>query len=391
MDQEPSTSRTAVTASQDPDQLREQIEETRQALGDTVEALAAKSDVKTRAKRKAEESCRLPGGSVEQAMSLTHKLDAAQKRTKPTGVAVATFKKFKEDQSTNMAAMIAFWAFFSIFPLFMVLITVLGWVLPASDKDTVLRHVADMFPLLDPSSIKSLSGSWWVLAVGLVTSLWSGIAVVRSSQTAFDSVWEIRYHERPGLVKQVRRSLLVLATIGAGLVLTILISGLVTGSSSGVNLGAAGRIGGYVLSAVLDVGLFVAAFRMLTDRDVTVRDVLPGAVLSGGVFFVLEQLSAFIISRHLKSAQSTYGHFATVITILWWFYLQALITLLGAQLNVVLKERLHPRSLVDAPQTEADERALQACAEERTYQPEERVRTEIGRQSPRPGPTHPAT
>jgi YihY family inner membrane protein len=304
-------------------------------------------------------------------------IDKAQKSTKPTAVTVAVVKKFKEDQSTNMAAMIAFWAFFSVFPLFLVLITVLGWVLPASDKESVLRHVASMFPLVSVSTLKGLKGSLWALILGLVTALWSGIGVVRTTQNAFSSVWEIRYHERPGFVEQVLRSLWVLITIGVGLVLTTLISGLVVGASTGISIGVVGRIGGYVLSAVLDVGLFVAAFRMLTDREISVRDVLPGALLSGIIFFVLEQASAFIISRHLKSAQGTYGSFATVITILWWFYLQAIVTLLGAQLNVVLKERLHPRSLVDAPQTEADERVLQAYAEERTYQPEEKVRTEI--------------
>lgn len=312
-------------------------------------------------------------------MPFLKRVDAAQKATKPTGVAVATVKKFKEDQTTNMAAMVAFWAFFSVFPLFLVLITVLSWVLPASDKNAVLGHVASMFPLLDPRTISGLSGSWWPLALGLVTSLWSGIGAVRSAQTAFSSVWEIPLHERPGIVKQVRRSVQVLATIGVGLVLTTLISGFVMSSSSGVNLGIAGRIAGYVISAALDVGLFVAAFRMLTERDVTFRDVLPGALLSGLAFFVLQEASAFIISRHLKSAQSTYGHFATVITILWWFYLQGIVTLLGAQLNAVLKDRLHPRSLVDAPQTEADYRALQAYAQERTYQPEETVRTEVRR------------
>jgi membrane protein len=310
-------------------------------------------------------------------MSVLRKVDAAQKSTKPTGVAVATFKKFKEDQSTNLAAMVAFWAFFSVFPLMLVLVTVLGWVLPTSDKNSVLTHIASMFPLLDPNTIKGLSGAWWPLVLGLLTSLWSGIGVVRTTQTAFNSVWEIRYHERPGLLDQIKRSLFVLATIGVGLVLTTLISGLVTSSSSGVDLGVAGRIAGYVISAALDVCLLVAAFRMLTDREITVRDVLPGALFAGVVFFILQQLSAFIISRHLRSAQSTYGHFATVITILWWFYLQAVVTLLGAQLNVVLKERLHPRSVVDAPQTEADRRALQLYAEERTYQPEEEVRTEI--------------
>ena len=312
-------------------------------------------------------------------MSMLDKADVIQKRTKPTRIGVATLKKFGEDQSTNMAAMIAFWAFFSIFPLLMVLATVLGWALPASDKNSVLGHIANLFPLLDANTIKGLNGSWWPLTLGLVTCLWSGIHVVRTTQTAFNSVWEIRYDQRPRLPEQILRSLWVLATIGIGLVLTTLISGLVTSSSSGVNLGAAGRIGGYVVSAALDVGLFVAAFRMLTDREITVHDVLPGAIFSGTIFFILQQLSAFIISRHLKSAQSTYGHFATVITILWWFYLQAVITLLGSQLNVVLKERLHPRSLTDAPQTEADHRALQAYAAERTYQPEEEVQTEIKR------------
>jgi membrane protein len=310
-------------------------------------------------------------------MGVLDKVDAAQKRVPPTSVAVATFKKFSEDQTTSLAAMMAFWAFFSIFPLFMVLVTVLGWVLPASDKAKVLTHVAQLFPLVNPSTIKGLTGQVWALALGLVTSLWSGLGAVRTVQTAFNSVWEIPYHARPGLVEQVKRGLLVLVTIGVGFVLTTLISGLVTSTSSGVHLGVAGKVAGYVISIAADVGLFIAAFRMLTDRDVTTRDVLPGALFSGVVFFVLQELSAFIISRHLSSAQSTYGSFATVITILWWFYLQSVVTLLGAQLNVVLKERLHPRSLVNAPQTEADHRALEAYAAERTYQPEEEVAVRV--------------
>jgi membrane protein len=273
------------------------------------------------------------------------KLDRAQRSNTTLSVAVATFKKFSEDQSANLASMIAFWAFFSVFPLFLVLVTLLAIFLPASDKDSVLRHIAQMFPLLDPRTISGLTGAWWTIVLGLATALWSGSGVVRTAQFAFNSVWGVQPDQQPGLVKQTVRSISVLATVGLGLVLTTLLSGLVASSASGVNLGAAGRVGGYVLSAALDVGIFVAAFRLLTDRDVTTRDVLPGALLSGIAFFVLQELSTLIISRYLKNAQSTYGHFATVITILWWFYLQSVITLLGAQLNVVLKEHSYPRPL----------------------------------------------
>jgi YihY family inner membrane protein len=294
------------------------------------------------------------------------RVDRAQKDSTALAVAVATFKKFSDDQSSNLAAMIAFWAFFSIFPLFLVLVTLLAIFLPAHDKTSVLHHVAQMFPLLDPNSVSGLSGAWWTIVLGLATALWSGTGVIRTAQYAFSSVWDVPDDERPGLVTQVVRSILVLGTIGFGLVLTTLVTGLISSSASGVNLGVLGRLAGYVLAAALDVGIFIAAFVILTERDVTGRDVLPGALLSGIAFFVLQQLAGLIISRYLKNAQSTYGHFATVITILWWFYLQSIITLLGAQLNVVLKEHYYPRSLTDDSKTDADHRLAQAQAGEHT-------------------------
>jgi YihY family inner membrane protein len=310
-------------------------------------------------------------------MGIAEKVDDRQKRSKLVSVGVATFKKFSEDRSPNLAAMIAFWGFFSIFPLFIVLVTCLAWFLPAGDKASVLGHVAKMLPLLDPSTVSGLSGSWWVLIVGLLTALWSGTGAVRSLQFAFDSIWEVPYHARPGLAKQTLRSLWVLATIGLGLVLTTVISGFIVSSANGVHLGAIGRIGGYLLAVALDVGIFVAAFRLLTEAAESLREVLPGALLSGLAFFILQGLSALIVSHYLHNAQSTYGHFATVITILWWFYIQSIITLLGAQLNVVLKERYYPRSLGDAPLTSADHRVLEAYAAERTYHPEQRVASRV--------------
>jgi len=310
------------------------------------------------------------------------KLDAYQQEHKPVAIPIAVFKKFSEDQSTNLASMIAFWAFFSIFPLLLVLVTLLGFFLPNGTKTSVLHQVSSYLPLLDTSSISGLTGSWWALIVGIVTALWSGSAVVRTVQYAFNSVWEIPMHERPKFVEKLLRSIWVLATIGVGLVISVLITGFVSGTSNSLHLHWFGHLFGYVIAIALDVGLFVAAFRMLTDRDISTRDVLPGAILSGVAFWVLQSLSSLIISHYLNNAQSTYGTFATVITMLWWFYITSIVTLLGAQLNVVLKERLYPRGLVDAPDTEADHRLYDNYAKERTYLEEEQVETRFsGNQS----------
>jgi membrane protein len=313
-------------------------------------------------------------GAGKRQAGLKTKVDAFQQRRAWTAIPVAVMRKFSDDNSSNLASMIAFWAFFSIFPLLLVFVTLLGFFLPASMKISVLTRVADMFPLLSVSTVRGLGGQWWPLILGAVSALWSGLAVVRTIQFAFNSVWEIPQAQRPKLVAKVLRSLWVLAVMGGGLVVSVIITGYVSGAATGLNLGWAGRLAGYVIAIALDVGLFIAAFRILTEKDVTIRDVLPGAVLSGVVFWILQAASSVIISHELHKTQSTYGHFATVITILWWFYIQAEVSMYGAQLNTVLKERLYPRSLLTkAPETEADRRAYRAYAKERTYHEREDV------------------
>ncbi len=53
---EPREQDQAATGSRDPEQIQREIEETREQLGDTVEALAEKTDVKAQAKRKLEDT-----------------------------------------------------------------------------------------------------------------------------------------------------------------------------------------------------------------------------------------------------------------------------------------------------------------------------------------------
>jgi hypothetical protein len=52
MGQGPSTGSAQVTATRDPERIQREIDETRERLGDTVEALAAKTDVKAQAKQR---------------------------------------------------------------------------------------------------------------------------------------------------------------------------------------------------------------------------------------------------------------------------------------------------------------------------------------------------
>lgn len=277
----------------------------------------------------------------DRAATLVARADAFQRRHRLSAVTVATVHKYVADGSANLAQMIAFGAFFSVFPLLLVFVTTLGW-LPEHTKAAVLGSAAELLPVIDPRTVGTLGGSWVAFATGAVTALWSGSGVVRGVQNAFNTIWEVPRAERPRLAEQLVRSGAVLATLGVAFVVSTVVSSIVTGTASAVHLGAAGRAGGLATTLALDVVAFVAAFRMLTDRQIRVRDVLPGAVFAGVAFFVLQHTSTFIVGHRLHSVSATYGTFATVIVLLWWFYLQAQVTLLGAQLNVVLARHAWP-------------------------------------------------
>jgi ElaB/YqjD/DUF883 family membrane-anchored ribosome-binding protein len=87
MGKDPGTSGATVSETQDPEQIRQQIEATREELGDTVEALAAKTDVKTQAKRKLEETKASIAGKNEEILGKAKEAspDAAVSMTSSAG------------------------------------------------------------------------------------------------------------------------------------------------------------------------------------------------------------------------------------------------------------------------------------------------------------------
>ena len=233
-------------------------------------------------------------------------------------------------------------------------------------------------PLLSTQTIGHLNADWTLL-LGIFSGLWSGSFMVTSTQTAFNSVRELLYAQRPSFGAQIGRSIIARSAIAITLIGSAVVSSYITGLTAGTKLSVVGGLAGDLIAIALDVGLFVGAFRLLTAREVATRDVLPGALLSGFVFWLLQHLSSLIISRYLHTAERSYGNFATVITMLRWFYLGGIVTLFGAQLDIVRKERLYPRGLVASPATKADYRAYNAYANERTYHPGEGVRTKFPR------------
>jgi YihY family inner membrane protein len=301
----------------------------------------------------------------------------------------AVMKKFGDDQAGNLAALIAYYGFLSLFPLMLVLVTLLGMLLRNNPElqDAIRTSALANFPVIGEEisrNVHSLRGSGLALGIGLAVALWAGLGVMKVLQTAMNAVWNVPYRHRPNFWLSLLRAMLMLLVLGVITVASAAAASVGAGSDSWL-LG----IAGIAISVVLNLVLFLLAFRILTTEDVTWGDVFPGALIAALAWTALQAVGGYIVSHQLQGASDTYGTFATVIGLLAWIYLGAQITLFAAEVNVVRKRRLWPRAIVQPPLTDADERALKSYAEQEVRRPEEDVIVAIEEASTSPNDRHP--
>ena len=112
-----------------------------------------------------------------------------------------------------------------------------------------------------------------------------------------------------------------------------------------------------VLALAANIGMYILAFRVLTPKIVSTRKLIPGAVLGGVAWTILQAAGTLVVGHFVKST-SIYGIFGIVLALLAWIYLVVQVTVYSAEVNVVLARRLWPRSIVQPPLTAADRKAL---------------------------------
>jgi YihY family inner membrane protein len=305
------------------------------------------------------------------------RFDRYQQRHRWLAIPMAVVKKFGDDQAGNQAALVAYYAFFSLFPLLLVFVTILGFVLQGDlhAQKAVEDSALSQFPIVN-GQIKThaLHGNVLALVVGLVTSLLAGLGVTQASQNALDRVWAVPLKDRPNFIQSRLRGLGLLASLGLMFLISTVASGLVTG---GLGKGPVVEVAGIALSLLLNFALFLAAFRMMTAAAVPTRDLWLGVLVAGVLWEILQLVGGYYVGHVVKNSTDTYGTFAFVIALLVWLHLGAQLTLYAAEVNVVVKRRLWPRSLLGGPTEPADKRTLTALAKVEERHPEEQVDVEF--------------
>jgi membrane protein len=257
-------------------------------------------------------------------------------------LAMAVSERYGRDSGGYLSAAIAYYAFLSLFPLLLLAFSVIGFLLAGSPgvQEDVADRIAEAVPGLETivgrnidALVAARTGAG---LIGLAGVLWTGTGVVGAARNAVRRVFREPLPE--GIVQD--KVLLVALTVGLGVVaLTATgLAGVTAGLDAEGPLGVLLLVGAPVLAFVLDLGLFVAAYRVLRRERRSWREVFPGALFAAIGWTLLKLIGTWYATRVVGNASAVYGTFATTVGVLVLLYLAARLFVYGAELDAVLLE-----------------------------------------------------
>jgi membrane protein len=258
----------------------------------------------------------------------------------------AVLTKFFSDRGTHLAAMIAYFALLSFVPLLFLALALLGIVHQANENSFFVRELSKTFPSTSVTSIlravRSIQSNATTLGiVGAAFLLWSALSFFSVLESAFNIVYG-----RPNRGFLHGKALATLMMVGS---LVALFASLVIGSIGRELLKRYAGFSGNSFSAtviatlvsIVGAVVFLAsAYYVLTNADLTLREVLPGAVTSAILLGVSFQfLPVYVdLSKHNPVIQALSGP----VVLLVWLYVMANVIVLGAEVNWWRGHRAHP-------------------------------------------------
>lgn len=284
------------------------------------------------------------------------RLDRLQRRHKAAGFPIAVVYKYVDDSGPFLAALITYYAFVSMFPLLLLASTILGTVLAGSPElqAKLIDSALSQLPVVGEQlgEPQSLSGGTTAVVIGVLGALYGALGVAQALQHAMNTAWNVPRNNRPNPFIARGKSLVLLATAGVAVIGTTVLSTI--GAADAGSFGGVVRTLVLIASVLINAVIFTFAFRLATSRQVSVRDVLPGALLAAVLWQLLQTFGVTYVSRVMESAGAVNGVFALVLGLLAFLYLAAVFGVLCVEVNVVRVDKLYPRALL-TPFTDAVE------------------------------------
>ncbi|MGI8614107.1 MAG: YihY/virulence factor BrkB family protein [Nocardioidaceae bacterium] len=282
-----------------------------------------------------------------------------------------SLKEMGSDHLTLIAGGVAYAWFLALFPGMIAAITVYGLVSSPADVQSQMSGLSDNLPknaqtLITKQLTSIANGSSSSLSIGLVISLalalWSASAGIAGLVEALN----IAYDEDDNRKFVVKRGLAILLTIGFIVFLAVALGlvAVVPAVLSSLSLGLVGTILAQVARWVLLVALIFVALALLyrvgPDRDAPKLKWLSLGAVVAAVLWVVASVGFSLYVNNFGSYGKTYGSLAGVVVLLLWFWITALVVLLGAEINAETEAQTAADTTTGAPKPVGERDAVKA-------------------------------
>ncbi len=226
------------------------------------------------------------------------------------------------------AGAITYFAFLSFFPILALAFFVVGYVSKVypEARDTLVTALTGLFPGIELDLSAFEDGAGVAGLIGLVGVLYAGLGWLSAMRDALIVMFEEPVREQPNFLVGKLRDLITLAVIG----LTLMVSVAVTGFVSGFATDLLGWVGldeelkplvtalTVVLGLAANVLLFFLMFELLARPNAPRRAVLAGAVLGAIGFELLKRLSFLLLGATQES--EAFQMFGIALILVVWIY-----------------------------------------------------------------------
>jgi membrane protein len=280
---------------------------------------------------------------VDRIKAWVARLDRWSMRHRSTRIARRAAAGFMQHEGLQYAGSMAYFGVLSIFQLLVLGVVAFSYFLGDDRaRDFVLEQVQAGSPL-DPKTINGVIDA--VIesrgGIGIVSGaflLWSALGVFSSLSSGIERAFGSA-KARPFLQDKLI-GLFLMAVTGVLAVASLLI-GIVTGIIQGAATDALAAVPGgggilaaigFVLPAVLIFVAFVAIYRIVPNRHVSLAEVWPGALVAAALWTILRFGFTFYATR-IAHYDSAFGPISTGVTLLAFLYFASVIVLLGAEVS----------------------------------------------------------
>lgn len=264
-------------------------------------------------------------------------------------LAVIVGRELIRTRVIDVAGGLAFWSMMSMVPLLMTVVAIVSLLhLP----NLVPEMLAVMSMLVPPSAltmVEKMMGALLtphrgVLSFGLVSYIWSSTGGFTSLISSLDIAYDVK--KERSWVRDRLQALLLTFTSGGLLLIALLALVLGPDFARFVNqivsvprvverLWPVIRYGAVFVCFVLALEL---AYFLGPNCRQKFKTTLPGALFAIAIWFLGSAGLAFYLD-HMGSYSRLYGGMGAVLALMFWIYLIALATLVGAELNAELNKR----------------------------------------------------